>query len=196
MIKNVSQIPSLGPGIPESLGTGSLNLTSCYQCKKCSSGCPLTFAMDLLPDQVVRLALLGQEELVLASTTIWVCSSCETCTTRCPNGVDIAGIMDRLKEMAFRRGSAPAQPEVAGFHQAFLTAIRLGGGRLSEPLLLGLHGLKSGETVEKIKSGKILDDLRLGWELARRGRLVPKLPRRLQGYKEIKQYLSQWEPRD
>ena len=40
---------------------GLTSVSACYQCKKCSAGCPLTFAMDLCPDQVIRLALLGQE---------------------------------------------------------------------------------------------------------------------------------------
>ncbi len=42
-----------------------VSVAACFQCKKCSSGCPLTFAMDLLPDQVIRLALLGLEEQLL-----------------------------------------------------------------------------------------------------------------------------------
>ena len=168
--------------------------SACYQCKKCSAGCPLTFAMDLLPDQVIRLALLGQEEELLRCRTIWVCSSCETCTTRCPNEIDIAGVMDWLKEEALRRGCA-SQPGVAHFHQTVLDTVRLGGGRLSEPLLLGLYQLKGGMTVEKIRSGALFGELRLGWELARRGRLSPKLPRRLKGAREIKEIFAQAKKR-
>src|SRR3990172_12582159 len=93
-------------GLAARLGAARVPVDACYQCKKCSSGCPLTFAMDLLPDRVIRLAILGQEEMLLQSRTIWVCSSCETCTTRCPNGIDIAGVMDWLKEEALRRGCA------------------------------------------------------------------------------------------
>jgi heterodisulfide reductase subunit C len=110
---------------------GLTSVAACYQCKKCSSGCPLTFAMDFYPDQVIRLALLGQEDTVLSCRTIWVCSSCETCTTRCPNQIDIAGVMDWLKEEALRRGLASPQPEVTRFHQTFLDTVRLAGGRLS-----------------------------------------------------------------
>jgi heterodisulfide reductase subunit C len=181
--------------LPERLLQQDLSLSACYQCRKCSSGCPLTFAMDYLPDRVIRLALLGQEEQLLGSRTIWVCSSCETCTTRCPNGIDIAGVMDWLKEEALRRGYT-SQPGVARFHQTFLETVRLGGGRLSEPLLLGLYQLKSGETLKKIASGAIIDELRLGWQLARRGRLVPKLPRRLKGAGEIKEMFAKAKDRD
>jgi heterodisulfide reductase subunit C len=166
---------------------GLTSVSACYQCKKCSSGCPLTFAMDFYPDQVIRLALLGQEEQVLGCRTIWVCSSCETCTTRCPNNIDIAGVMDWLKEESIRSGQASPQPGVTRFHQTFLDTVRLAGGRLSEPLLLGLYQLKGGDTLVKLKSGALLEDLRLAWQLARRRRLVPRLPHRLKGVKEIKE---------
>ena len=161
-------------------------VSACYQCKKCSAGCPLTFAMDFYPDQVIRLALLGQEDTVLGCRTIWVCSACETCTTRCPNQIDIAGVMDWLKEEALRRGYASPQPAVTRFHQTFLDTVRLAGGRLSEPLLLGLYQLKSGGTLAKLKSGELAADLRLAWELARRRRLVLRLPHRLKGARQIK----------
>ncbi len=146
--------------------------------------------MDLLPDQVIRLALLGQEERVLRAATPWVCSSCETCTTRCPNEIDIAGVMDWLKEEAIKRGYAVPQPGVSCFHQSFLASVRLGGGRLSEPLLLALYAIKSGKTLEKLKSGEFREELRLGWELARRGRLRPKLPKKLKGAREVAQFFD------
>jgi heterodisulfide reductase subunit C len=169
---------------------GLTSVSACYQCKKCSSGCPLTFAMDFYPDQVIRLALLGQEAQVLGCRTIWVCSSCETCTTRCPNNIDIAGVMDWLKEEAIRQGYPSPQPQVTLFHQSFLDTVRLAGGRLSEPLLLGLYQMRSGGTLAKLKSGALSADLRMAWELARRRRLVPRLPRRLKGAKEIKDFFK------
>ncbi len=175
--------------LPEQLA-GTTTLSACFQCKKCSSGCPLTFAMDLLPDRVIRLALLGQEDTVLGCRTIWVCSSCETCTTRCPNNIDIAGVMDWLKEAAVSRGYGSPQPEVTRFHQTFLQTVRLAGGRLSEPLLLGLYQLKTPNIFGKLKSGDLTKEVRLAYALARRGRLVPRLPRRLKGAKEIRTLMS------
>jgi heterodisulfide reductase subunit C len=165
---------------------GLTSVSACYQCKKCSSGCPLTFAMDFYPDEVIRLALLGQEAQVLGCRTIWVCSACETCTTRCPNNIDIAGVMDWLKEEAILSGQASPQPGVTRFHQTFLDTVLMSGGRLSEPLLLGLYQLRRGDTLGKLKSGALAEDLRMAWELARRRRLVPRLPHRLKGVKEIK----------
>lgn len=161
-------------------------VSACFQCRKCSSGCPLTFAMDLLPDRVIRLALLGQADTVLSCRTIWVCSACETCTTRCPNEIDIAGVMDWLKEEARRRGYPSPQPEVTRFHQTFLKTVELAGGRLWEPLLLGLYQLKNPQLLAQLRSGALAADLRLAWELVRRGRLRFRLPRRLRGAREIR----------
>jgi heterodisulfide reductase subunit C len=57
-------------------------INNCYQCKKCTAGCPITFAMDILPHQIIKYIQLGLEEKVLTSKTIWLCAACETCGTR------------------------------------------------------------------------------------------------------------------
>jgi len=182
---------AMQPGftLQEGLAASQLAVSACFQCRKCTNGCPLTFAMDLYPDRIIRLSLLGQEDQVLGSRTIWVCSSCETCTTRCPNDIDIAGVMDWLKEESIKRGYSAPQPRVTRFHQTFLDAIRLGGGRLQEGLLLGLYTMRTGP-VARLKSGELLKDLRLGLAMFKRGRLKVKFPKRLKGFKEIKQILK------
>lgn len=158
-------------------GETPLSVASCYQCKKCSSGCPLTFAMDLLPDQVIRLALLGQEELLLDCRTIWVCSACETCTTRCPNGVDIAGVMDWLKEEALKQGRDLPEEEVAAFHRFFLESVEAAGGRVDETRLVRRFTLF--KLWRRPQVGEVLQNLKLGLKLLKRGRLTlggpPKL---------------------
>jgi len=78
------------------------DLLACYQCGKCSAGCPAAFAMDMLPSQVIRLLQLGQAEKVLQSATIWFCAACQTCYTRCPKGVDLSRIMEALRELALQ----------------------------------------------------------------------------------------------
>ena len=170
--------------LQDRLRQANLTVGACYQCRKCSNGCPLSFAMDLLPDRVIRLALLGAEDQVLSSDTIWVCSSCETCTTRCPNGIDIAGVMDWLKEEALKRGRKVAQPEVAGFHHAFLKTVQTGGGRLSETRLMQRYAffkLRGRFDLEEMRQ-----NLKLGLELWKRGRLRLAGHYRLKGKQEIK----------
>ena len=75
---------------------------SCYQCGKCSAGCPIVSKMDVLPNQVIRLLQLGQEEEVLAMNTIWLCASCFSCESKCPKGIDLARLMEALRLIILR----------------------------------------------------------------------------------------------
>ena len=79
------------------------SLLSCNQCGKCSAGCPMSFAMDSLPNQVIRLVQLGLEEDIAGSKTVWICASCFTCTVRCPQGVDLAKVMEAVRLVTLRR---------------------------------------------------------------------------------------------
>ena len=79
------------------------DLLACNQCGKCSAGCPMCFAMDLLPNQIIRLAQLGLEEDIAASKTIWICASCLTCTVRCPRGVDVGRVMEAIRLVTLRK---------------------------------------------------------------------------------------------
>ena len=73
------------------------NIYSCYQCGKCSAGCPSADYMDNIPSQFIKLLQLGLEEDVKASNTPWVCLTCFVCSVRCPKGIDIAGIMEAAR---------------------------------------------------------------------------------------------------
>jgi len=79
-------------------------LLACYQCGKCSAGCPMAPHMDILPNQVIRMAQLGMQEKLLASRTIWTCVSCLTCNSRCPKNIRIAEVMESLRQTALRNG--------------------------------------------------------------------------------------------
>jgi len=86
------------------------NVMACYQCGKCSAGCPMVELMDLLPNQVIRLVQLGQIEAVVGSKTIWLCASCFSCTSRCPKGVDLAKLMEALRLLLLRKKGNYVEP--------------------------------------------------------------------------------------
>jgi heterodisulfide reductase subunit B len=94
------------------------NVFLCYQCKKCTAGCPVAPYFDLTPHQVLRACQFGQDQLVLNSRTISICAACETCSTRCPQGIDIARIMDELEIMAQELGIKSKAPTVPMFYRS------------------------------------------------------------------------------
>ena len=107
------------------------NLLACYQCGKCSAGCPAAGVMEMLPSQVIRLLQLGLVEDALASQTIWYCAACLTCAARCPKGVDLARVMEALRELVLDRGVdhlSPAAIPLADLEewpqQAFIGGLR------------------------------------------------------------------------
>jgi len=78
-------------------------LLACYQCGKCSAGCPAVSEMDILPNQVIRYAQLGMKDELLAAKSVWVCASCYTCNVRCPKGIKIAEVMEAVRQVLLRK---------------------------------------------------------------------------------------------
>jgi heterodisulfide reductase subunit C len=81
------------------------NILQCYQCGECSSGCPVSAEMDVLPNQVIRFIQLGQEDAVLAAESPWVCASCYMCYVRCPKDVGVAQIMEAVRLVHLREAT-------------------------------------------------------------------------------------------
>lgn len=79
------------------------NLLACYQCGKCSAGCPNVCEMDILPNQIIRYAQLGLKDELLGSKSIWVCASCMTCDVRCPKGINVAEVLEAIRLILLRQ---------------------------------------------------------------------------------------------
>ena len=138
------------------------NVYLCYQCVKCTSGCPLASFFDWQPNQIMRALQLGQEDIALHSHTPWLCASCQTCTTRCPQGLDVTAIMEFLTREARQRGIEPQVREVDIFNQAFLREIRLWGRAYELGLMAEM----------KLRTHNILGDLDLGIKMIRKRKMA------------------------
>jgi heterodisulfide reductase subunit C len=159
------------------------SVSRCYHCRKCTNGCPLAFAMDVMPNQVMRMVQLGLEDEVLRSKTIWICASCQTCTTRCPNDIDIAHLMDTLRQLNRDRGVPPAEPNVVKFHNAFLNSVRW-FGRAFEVGMVGQY---------KLTSMDLFSDMGMASKMFLRGKLK-LLPDGIKGKREIREMFKKKKP--
>ena len=162
--KRVMTGRSLAQIIADDIGE---NVYLCYQCMKCTSGCPVAEHMDLTPNQVMRAVQLGDDS-VLENKTIWVCAACQTCTTRCPQGIDIAAIMDELRIEAKRRGIKPVLPDVDKFVRLFMTDLSVMGRMYEVGLMGGLN----------VVTGNLFKDMDMAVRMLRRNKLhiLPSLP--------------------
>jgi len=103
------------------------DLSACYQCKKCSGGCPVGKMTRCGPAEIMRRLHLGACEELLDADIIWMCVSCETCSARCPMGIDIAGVMDALRRLAREKGSDNGRGDAPLFNRAFLKTVEVFG---------------------------------------------------------------------
>lgn len=151
------------------------NPAKCYQCGKCSAGCPMAAETDHRPHDVLRLAGLDRREQLLASESLWLCLGCETCTARCPNDCDPASVIDALKAMAVEQLPDALPKPFSAFHHAFLDQIKA-HGRISE---LGMM------VSYKLRSGALFADATSGPGMFQRGKLHLKPPK-IEGVDEVR----------
>lgn len=158
----------------QSLSAEALEL--CFHCHKCAAGCPVVGAMTYGPDCILRMISLDQQDEVLRSRDIWLCAGCYTCATRCPNDIDIAAVMDALRQIAVARGIPAGERDALLFHRLFLGVVqRL--GRSHEAAMLGLFKVLSRIPIYK--------DMDSGARLFLRGK-VPLLPENTRSAAEVR----------
>src|SRR5665647_3436242 len=142
-----------------------VNVRECYQCGKCTAGCPVADRMDLRPSVIMRMLQSGDaasEEEILRSNSIWLCLTCETCYSRCPMELDIPKVFDYLREKSYSEGKVNSQSsDIVAFHKSFLNAVEQ-NGRLHEMSLILDY---------KMHSGNLFQDLTLAPEMYSKGKL-------------------------
>lgn len=156
-----------------------VHVNKCYQCGKCSAGCPLSVEMDLPPSNVLRLLQTGMpedEERVLRSQSIWLCLTCEMCLSRCPMEIDIPKMMDYLRQESVTRNlNHPKAKRIIAFHKSFLDSIRT-TGRLYEIGLVADY---------KMRTGTLMQDVQTAPGMFTRGKLA-MIPEIIKDRKQMK----------
>ena len=123
-----------------------VNLKDCYQCGKCTAGCPLAEGMDLMPREVIRYLQLGAIDVVLNAKTPWICAQCVVCSSRCPQNVDICSTMRAVRQASKRAGKRPVR-EADVFDDEFIANVRAHGVS-NEQYLAAAYNMKSGHFMQ------------------------------------------------
>jgi heterodisulfide reductase subunit C len=114
----------------------------CIQCGTCTGSCPVSYAMDISPRQLVALFRAGELEQIMKSRTIWICASCYACTTRCPAGIKITDTIYALKRTAMEKGLKSTAPQVQTLATLF-TRNLMRYGRLHEGTFVGAYFVRT-----------------------------------------------------
>lgn len=140
-VELVSALDSSNDFLAKLKQDSGVDVLDCYQCGKCSAGCPLNRAMDYTPHKILRMLQLGMEEKALSAESIWVCVACDTCYARCPKGVNIPKVMETLRIEAKKRNKISVKT-VDIFSSSFLWTVEH-FGRVPEALLIVLFNTRS-----------------------------------------------------
>jgi heterodisulfide reductase subunit C2 len=155
-----------------------VNVIECYQCGKCTAGCPVAERMDLRPSVIMRMLQSGDEvemNEILRSLSIWLCLTCETCYSRCPMELDIPKVMDYLRQRSLTEGKVHRDArDIVAFHKSFLNTVE-SNGRLHEMGLVIDY---------KLHSGNLFQDIMLAPEMFSKGKLHI-LPERIKDRKGL-----------
>lgn len=131
-----------------------VNLTDCYQCGKCSAGCPMADAMDLKPQQIVRRLQMGLVDDVLQAKSPWICAGCLTCSARCPQSIEIADLMQEVRRASKDAHRRPvAESDI--FEDLFIKKVRARGVS-NEQYLAAFYNLKSGHLLQDMDNAPLM----------------------------------------
>jgi heterodisulfide reductase subunit C2 len=156
-------------------------VSRCYQCGNCSGSCNYTQVYDYPTNQIMRLVQLGQKETVLGCASIWLCTNCQACTTRCPCNIEVARVMESLRVMSREEGKA-SQKDIRIFYDEFLKSVKR-FGRVFETSLL---------PIVNFKTCNPFGDMDLAPKVLRKRKLAFK-PHSLMGCREVREIFKRFE---
>jgi heterodisulfide reductase subunit C len=129
----------------------------------------------------MRAIQLGLVEEIYWSGMIWICLSCETCNTRCPQDINILRVIDGLRELAMSKkvDYYNPHPAIPASHRIFMAFVER-FGRMYE---LGLALLLNLRMLTPFK------DIDMASPMLMKGKLKP-LPHFSRGAREFRQVMT------
>ena len=156
---------------------GGERIKRCIQCGTCTGSCPVSYAMDISPRQLISLFRVGEIETIMKSRTIWICASCYACTTRCPSGIKITDIIYALKRTAMEKNYQSQQAPHVQILAKLFTQNLMAYGRLHEGTLIRKY-------YTKVKFSKLFKMIPLAKKMWRTKR-ISLLPSKIKAKDEL-----------
>ena len=103
-------------------------------------------AMDIPPQQIMRLLQLARMDEVLNAESPWICAQCNTCSSRCPQNIDTAAVMRAVRRASHNAGKH-AFHDSNVFETLFIKGIA-SKGRSNEQFLAAQYNMKSGHFIQ------------------------------------------------
>lgn len=153
----------------------------CIQCGTCTGSCPVSYAMDIPPRQLIALFRAGELEIIMKSRSIWICASCYACTTRCPSGIKITDVIYALKRTVMEKGYESMAPQVQVLANLFVDNL-MSYGRLHEGTLIRKYYMKTGIF-------KLFGMVPLAIKMLQTKRLV-MFPKRIKEYRSLSRIIK------
>lgn len=156
---------------------GGERIRDCIQCGTCSGSCPVAYAMDLTPRQIIASIRAGLRDRVLGCDALWLCTSCYTCTLRCPRQIGVTDIIYGLKRVAMAEGKVAGATRAVAMATSFASQIEKRGRNHETSLLMSYY--------MKTNPFAMLGMAPLGAKLLSRGRM-PLTGEKIRGLDQIR----------
>lgn len=153
----------------------------CIQCGTCTGSCPVSYAMDISPRQLIALFRAGELETIMKSRSIWLCASCYACTTRCPSGIKITDVIYALKRTVMEKEYKSQAPQVQLLAKLFVKNL-MSFGRLHEGTLIANFYLRTGVW-------KLFGFIPMAKKMIETKRLA-MFPKRIKAYKSLSRIIK------
>ena len=83
-------------------------LFGCFQCGKCTGGCPVSLKSTLNIRRLVLKGMLNRlQEPAEGGEELWNCTTCKTCTLRCPRGIKPMDLIIGMRSTMVEDGQIP-----------------------------------------------------------------------------------------